>query len=192
MSIRGYIGKKFDHLCQISSVYGSNTASFYLTTVIYVILLQLAYRPPSCAQGVLWHSYCAEVLSGPRGCVCSDAVLVAQNSGDICLKAACSEKCLQAVQMSLWRIQDWISAVLRISFAFTYFPEIFSNSWFEQSLAEIIFLVWDSLYTSFINTGILCNQRPALRNSWIHFGLTRGMGIFLYIFMALVNIQNAF
>lgn len=55
-----------------------------------------------------------------------------------------------------------------------------------------MFPVWDSLYTSFINTGILRNQRPAPQNSWIYFGLTRGMGIFLYIFMAFVNIQNAF
>lgn len=51
MTIRGYIGNKFDCLCQISSVYASHTASFSLTTVIYVILLQLACWPPSCAQG---------------------------------------------------------------------------------------------------------------------------------------------
>lgn len=51
MTIRGYTGNKFDCLCQISSVYASDTASFSLTTVIYVILLQLACWPPSCAQG---------------------------------------------------------------------------------------------------------------------------------------------
>lgn len=40
----------------------------------------------------------------------SDTVILAQNSGDVvpaqskvCLEAACSEKCLQAVQMSTWR-----------------------------------------------------------------------------------------
>lgn len=49
MAITGYTRTKFECLCQIFSVYTSNTASFSLMTVIYVNLLQFSYWPPSCA-----------------------------------------------------------------------------------------------------------------------------------------------
>lgn len=50
-AIRGYPRKNFECLCQIFSVYSSNTAFFSLITVMYVILLQFSYWPPSCAWG---------------------------------------------------------------------------------------------------------------------------------------------
>lgn len=146
----------------------------------------------------VWHCYCTEVLLGLKECVCNDVATLAQNSGHVpaqnkvCLEAACSEKYLQAIQIPSWR---W---VLRTGFqpcwesALCWCTSLKYSLIVEQPWAEIIFPVWDSLYTSFINTGILCNQSPAPQNSWIHFGLTRGMGIFLYVFMAFVNIQNAF
>lgn len=49
MAVRGCTRNKFECLCQIVGVYTSNTASFSLVSVMYVILLQLSYWPPSCA-----------------------------------------------------------------------------------------------------------------------------------------------
>lgn len=43
MAITGYTSNKYECLCQLFSVYTSNTASFSLITVIYVNLLQFSY-----------------------------------------------------------------------------------------------------------------------------------------------------
>lgn len=139
MTIRGYVENKFDCVCQISSVYTSNTASFSLTTVIYGWHFATACILASllCSRKKqVWHSYCAEVLRGPRGWVCSYAVILAQN-----WRSCTSTKQSLSGSSLLWKVsasstdvltevgsQAWISAVLRISFLFTYFPEIFSNS----------------------------------------------------------------
>lgn len=42
-AIRGYTRNKFECLCQIFSVYSSNTAFFSLIAVMYVILHQFSY-----------------------------------------------------------------------------------------------------------------------------------------------------
>lgn len=186
------------------SVYTSNTAFFshyyhvcdFAPALILASLLCLRKKQ-------VWHSYCTEVLSSLREWVCNDAATRAQKSGHVpaqskvCLEATCSEKYLQAVQMPSWR---W---VLRTGSqpcwesALCWCTSMKYSLIVEQFWAEIIFPVWDSLYTSFINTGILCNQRPAPQNSWIHFGLTRGMGIFyIYLWllwtfkMLFINIKN--
>lgn len=111
MTIRGYVENKFD--CQISSVYTSNTASFSLTTVIYGILLQLAYWPPSCAQGRSRSgTHTALRFWGALGDGFAVMQLYWHKTGEVvpaqskvCLEAACFGKCLQAVQMSS---QRWV------------------------------------------------------------------------------------
>lgn len=83
----------------------------------------------------VWHSYCTEVLLGPREWVCNDVATLAQNSdhvpaqSKVCLEATCSEVSASSTDTLMeMGSQDWISAILRISFVLMYFPEIFFNS----------------------------------------------------------------
>lgn len=98
VAITGYTRNKFECLCQIFSVYTSNTASFFshyyhvcdfAPALILASLLCLGKKQ-------VWHSYCTEVLSSLREWVCNDAATRAQKSGHV---PAQSKVCLEALAL---------------------------------------------------------------------------------------------